>query len=202
MALWQEKKGYWCCSDVNLVAAMMIENYIIRDGVIDPDSPLPPVELAFAYVELVPRRRPKKRRRGTSGNRRLVYDGPDPELQRADPREFKPVVMFALAPFNGSHRLTRAKKDMWFNGTLFSPPVYGVQHHALMRIVEQLREEYQRKTGRKTTVKSRSFAIELNDGVPRLAGERSELSEEQEVPEHVAVRGEEARIGARGLVNK
>ena len=201
MALWQQIKGYWCCSDVNLVAALMVENYIIRGGVIDSENPLPPVELAFAYIEMVERKAPKKRRRGTSGKRKLVYTGPDPTMQRDDPTLWKPVVLFAIAPFEGSHKLTIAKKDMWFNGTLFSPPVYGVQHHALMRIVEQLRDQYQRKTGRRTTIKNRSFAVELRDGVPRLAGETLKVSDIEEV-KGVAVRGEEARIGARGLTHK
>jgi len=201
MALWQITKGYWCCSDVNLVAAMMIENYIIKDGVIDSEDALPPVELAFAYIELKPRKIPKKRRRGTSGKNRLVYEGPE-DVRRRELREWKPVVMFALAPFEHSHRLAKAKKDMWFNGTLFSPPVYGVQHHALMRIVEQLREEFERKTGRPTSLQNKAFAVNLVDGIARLASERSELSaEEQEIPS-VAVRGEEARIGARGLTHK
>lgn len=201
MALWQEKKGYWCCSDVNLVAAVMVECYVIHAGVIDPEGAIPPVDLAFAYIELVKRKAPKKRRRGTSGKRRLIYTGPDPALQRKDPAWWKPVIMFALAPYNGSHKLVKAKKDMWFNGTLFTPPVYAVQHHALMDIVEMLREKYERTTGLPTTVKNRSFAIEIHDGIPRLGGERSELPSEQEV-ERVAVRGEEIRIGARGLVHK
>lgn len=201
MALWQEKRGYWCCSDVNLVAAMMVENYVIKDGVIDAEDALPPVDLAFAYIELVPRKIPKKRRRGTSGKNRLVYTGPN-EVRRRELREWKPVIMFALAPYEHSHRLANAKKDMWFNGTLFSPPVYGVQHHALMRIVEQIREEFERKTGRPTSLKNKAFAVNLIDGVARLAPERTELSAgEQEIPS-VAIRGEEARIGARGLVHK
>lgn len=199
MALWQIKKGYWCCSDVNLVAAVMVENYIIRDGVIDPDSPLPPIALAFAYVELVKRKVPKKRRRGTSGKRRLVYTGPDPALQRKDPGWWKPVVMFAIAPYNGSHKLVTAKKDLWFNGSLFTPPIYAVQHHALMDLVEMLRRKYERITGLPTSIKNRSFAIEVHDGIARLGGGRSELPPDQEVP-GVAVRGEEINIGARGLV--
>jgi len=201
MALWQIKKGYWCCSDVNLVAAMMVENYIIKDGVIDSEDSLPPVDLAFAYIELVPRKIPKKRRRGTSGKNRLVYTGPN-EVRRRELREWKPVIMFALAPFEYSHRLAKAKNDMWFNGTLFSPPVYGVQHHALMRIVEQLREEFQRKTGRPTSLKNKAFAVNIIDGIARLATERSELSAEAKEIPSVAVRGEEARIGARGLIHE
>jgi hypothetical protein len=201
MALWHEKKGYWCCSDINLVAAFMIENYIIRDGVIDSEDPLPPVELAFAYVEMVKRKQPKKRRRGTSGKRKLVYTGPDATLQRFDPMIWKPVVMFALAPYNGSHKLVKAKKDLWFNAALYSPPVYGVQHHALMNIVHRLRRDYERKTGRQTTIRNKSFAIELNDGIARLVGKTPNVSERQEV-ERVSIRGEEARIGRRGIVNR
>lgn len=202
MALWQIKKGYWCCSDVNLVAAMMIENYIIRAGVIDDTEALPPIELAFAFIELIPRKVPKKkRRRGSSGKNKLVYTGPD-EVRKKELREWKPVIMFALAPYQHSHRLANAKKNMWFNGTLFSPPVYGVQHHALMRIVEQLREQFERKTGRPTTLKNKAFAVNLTDGIARLATERSELSAEAKEIPSVAVRGEEADIGARGLVYK
>lgn len=201
MALWREKRGYWCCSDVNLVAAMMVENYVIKDGVIDDTDALPPVDLAFAYIELVPRKIPKKGRRGSSGKDRLVYTGPN-DVRRRELREWKPVIMFALAPFEHSHRLANAKKDMWFNGTLFSPPVYGVQHHALMRIVEQIREEFERKTGRPTSLKNKAFAVNLIDGVARLATERSELSAEAKEIPSVAVRGEEARIGARGLIHK
>lgn len=201
MALWQVKKGYWCCSDVNLVAAMMVENYIIKDGVIDDTDALPPVDLAFAYIELVPRKIPKKRRRGSSGKSRITYEGPE-DVRRRELREWKPVIMFALAPYEHSHRLANAKKDLWFNGTLFSPPVYGVQHHALMRVVEQLRQEFERKTGRPTTLKNKAFAVNMIDGIARLATERSELSAEAKEIPSVAVRGEEARIGARGIIHK
>jgi hypothetical protein len=64
-----------------------------------------------------------------------------------------------------------------------------------------LRRDYERKTGRQTTIRNKSFAIELNDGIARLVGKTPNVSERQEV-ERVSIRGEEARIGRRGIVNR
>ena len=71
MAFREIVNGRYCLSDVNIAAALTIENMVIRGGVVDPDQekPLPAIEYDFPYVKIVTRRKRRPRKKPLPGAR-------------------------------------------------------------------------------------------------------------------------------------
>lgn len=157
MSYVEQKDGCWCCSDINIVAALMNETGVLRGGTVDVLRRMPAIEYSHAYVkavdliEQVPRdgHQPPPRKGHLM---RQDEGGPAPGQRKVT----RPVVMFALKPFRGTFTLHRKKRRLWFRGKLWVPPHYAVDHRVLLDRVPELLGEYWKKLKREGTPRMKS----------------------------------------------
>ncbi len=162
MAFRERKNGCWCFSDINIVAALTTESGIIKGKEVDTRALLPPVEWSFSYVKLVPVRRPKKIPKGDPRRGRFDHGVPNP---KRDDVMYKPVIMFALAPFRGSFALHEQKLALWHSGHIMMTKDYPLRHRELLNDVHELLDEYRKQ------LRSKRAEVEKKHGEYTIAEE-------------------------------
>lgn len=190
MSYSEEKNGCWCHSDINIIAALINENSVMRsNGEVDVARRLPPIEFDHAYVkafdvvEPVPRDDPRPK----DGYLLYQNEGEQRPGQRVVTR---PVVMFALKPYKGLFALHRKKKRLWFKGRLWVPPHYAVDHRVLLEQVPVVLGEYWQKMRREGNPRMKK------DGASHIIMDTVAPTEREDV-EDVRVVSEDSRPEAR-----
>lgn len=143
------RRGHYCMSDVNLVAALTTPTCPIGpDGKVDLRDEQPALELGFIYIHEVKARKRKS------------FDGVEPEglayyndklPAEHSTEEIKPVVMFAVRPLRGTFNLHEKKVERWHAGRIMvNGPKYAIKHRELLMLVRDYIARYRDRQGAPT----------------------------------------------------